>query len=221
MNRIYKRRSTKLNFFYNMSITNWIVLINIIFFIISVLALITYPEFWDYTVLKPSNILDGKSVWTLLTSMFLHAGLGHLFVNMMSLLFIGNFIERIIGRKRFLWFYLISGIVAGLFFVVFSFILKSNLDVAAVGASGAIFGLGGLLAILTPKLPVLVFFVIPMPMWAAMLFLLLFLWFLSLALELPIGNTAHLGGLLVGVIYGIYLRYKYKRKVAILNSYFR
>ena len=90
----------------------------------------------------------------------------------------------------------------------------------AVGASGALFALGGLLAVLTPKLKVLAFFIIPMPMWFAMIFLLGILWILTFTAGLPIGNAAHLGGALVGIGYGFYLRNKYKRKTKMISKYF-
>jgi len=221
--RRYTRKNLKpgfFDFFYNLSITNWIIFINVVFFIFALILFSYNSELFDYVALKPANILGLKNIWTLLTSMFMHGNFSHLFVNMISLMFIGNFVEKVIGRKRFFWFYMISGLVAGLFFVSLAFIFKTELDIYAVGASGAIFGLGGLLMILTPKLPVLVFFIIPMPMWAAMLFLLFGLWIISSIAGLPIGNTAHLGGLVVGVIFGLYLRNKYKRKVSMLNRMF-
>jgi len=207
--------------FSNLSVTNWIILINIIFFFFAFLLLAQNQSFLDYIALKPSNILQGKKLWTILTSMFMHGSLSHLFVNMISLMFIGNFVEQIIGRKRFFWFYMLSGLVAGLFFVFLALIFSNELNIYAVGASGAIFGLGGLLMILTPRLPVLLFFVIPMPMWLAMLFLLFGLWLISLFAGLPIGNTAHLGGLICGLVFGFYLRKKYKKKVMVLNRMFR
>lgn len=221
--RDYTKRnlSSRWDFFYNLSITSWLILVNVIFFILIVILTSQNQTFIEYIALKPDNILQGKYIWTLLTSMFMHGSFGHLFVNMISLMFIGNFVERIIGRKRFFYFYLLSGLIAGLFFVFLALIFKTELDISAVGASGAIFGLGGLLMILTPKLPVLVFFIIPMPMWIAMLFLLGVLWILSLIAGLPIGNTAHLGGLLAGVVYGLYLKNKYKKKVIMLNRTFR
>jgi membrane associated rhomboid family serine protease len=138
---------------------------------------------------------------------------------MLSLFFIGNFVERLIGRKRFLIFYILAGLVAAMFFVLLAFVFSSEMNSYAVGASGAIFALGALLMILVPRLPVLVFFVLPMPLWLGMLVLLFGIWILSYFAGIPIGNTAHLGGFLIGLAYGIWLRIKYKKKVRMLSYY--
>lgn len=174
----------------------------------------------SWIALMPSAILAGQYLWTFVTSMFMHAGFGHLFVNMLSLMFIGNFVEKLIGKKRFIGLYFGGGLFAGLFFVLVALATSSDLNVYAVGASGAIFALGGLLAVLTPRLPVLVFFVIPMPMWAAMGFLMFGLWALSSGFGLPIGNVAHLGGLIIGLGYGFYLKKKYPKKTEMIGKYF-
>jgi hypothetical protein len=202
--------------------TGWIVGINVVAFLgfLILVSTIGWNASADLLALKPSNILQGKVIWAFVTSMFLHAGVGHLFVNMLSLLFIGSFVERLIGKKRFLGIYLGGGLFAGLFFVLVSYFTGTDLNVYAVGASGAIFALGGLLAVLTPRLPVLVFFIIPMPMWMAMIGMLAILWVMSLSLGLPIGNVAHLGGLLVGVGYGVYLKIKYPKKTQMISRYF-
>ena len=90
----------------------------------------------------------------------------------------------------------------------------------SVGASGAIFGIAGVLAVLTPKLPVYIMFIpIAMPMWFAVIVILSLLWLISLIAQIPIGNTAHLGGLLAGISYGIYLRTRYKKRVYMLNRF--
>ncbi|MEM4230755.1 MAG: rhomboid family intramembrane serine protease [Candidatus Pacearchaeota archaeon] len=201
------------------STTNKIILTNILIFIVFTFLLIINEKVIDYFAVKPANIFEGKMMWTIFTSMFLHANLSHLFVNMVSLFFIGNFVEKLIGKKRMLLFYLLSGIIASLFFVFLSLIFKSEYNVYAVGASGAIFALASMLMVIVPKLPVFVFFIIPMPLWGAMLFLLFGLWIISYFAGLPIGNTAHFGGFVTGLIYGIYLRIKYNRKVKILNLY--
>jgi len=205
---------------WNIGITSKIILVNVFLFFIFWILTIINPNFIDYIALKPSNIFSGKNLWTILSSMFMHGSFSHLLVNMISLFFIGNFVERIIGAKRFAVFYLAGGIIAGISFVLLSLIFKSEFDTYAVGASGAIFSLAGLLMILLPRLPVLVFFVIPMPLWLGVLFLLFGLWAISVVAGLPIGNTAHLGGFVIGVIYGFYLKMKYPRKVEMLRMYF-
>ena len=203
------------NIFYksNFSYTSIIIFFNVIFLIgfLILTNFIDEMKLISLVALMPATIINGQAFWTFITSMFMHAGFGHLFVNMISLMFIGNFVEKLIGKKRFITLYFVGGIFASIFFILIAVATGIDLNVYAVGASGAIFALGGLLAVLTPRLPVLVFFVIPMPMWAAMGFLMFGLWALSLSMGLPIGNTAHLGGLIVGLGYGFYLRRKYQK----------
>jgi len=226
----FKVRFPKFNFSY----TRIIILVNVIFFMAATaLGVLSNPNcnqtLCRFIALSPSAVLMGKNLWTFLTSMFMHAGFGHLFVNMISLMFIGNFVEKLIGKKRFIRLFFVGGLFAGLFFVILTGLFGNTVLGArivgsplayAIGASGAIMALGGLLAVLTPKLPVMVFFVIPMPMWAAMGFLIFVLWGLSLGLGLPIGNTAHLGGLIVGVSYGLFLKKKYPDKTKMISKYF-
>jgi len=175
----------------------------------------------DAIAIKPSNILQGKYLWTFLTSMFMHGGLFHIFANMFSLIFIGSLVEKILGPKRYLWFYLFSGLFAGLLFVLSGLVFPADFNTYAVGASGALFGLVGVLVILTPNLPVYAMFIpIPIKMKYAGPGLLIILWLISAAGNLPIGNTAHFGGLLVGLAYGIYLRKRYRNKVQMLARHF-
>lgn len=206
----------------NLSYTSILIGINVVAFLVFLILIAGNNDSAaiSWVALMPATILAGEKLWTFVTSMFMHANLGHLFVNMISLMFIGNFVEKLIGRKRFLWLYLGGGLFAGLFFVGIAGITGADLNVYAVGASGAIFALGGLLAVLTPRLPVLVFFVIPMPMWAAMGVLMFGLWALSFGLGLPIGNIAHLGGLIVGLLYGVYLKRKFPKNTEMIARYF-
>jgi len=212
------------------SITIWLIIINVIAFVLSFLLMGVLGEekIISLIAIQPNAFFSG-AVWTLLTSMFMHGNFTHLFVNMISLFFIGGFVEKLIGRKRFFWLYMISGIFAGLFFVFLAYFfgvtelgmkIFGSPEISAVGASGAIFALGGLLAVLTPRLRVYVFFIIPMQMWVAIVVLLGVLWIASITAGLPFGNTAHLGGLLVGLGYGIYLKRKYPKKTRWLSNHF-
>ncbi len=201
--------------------TNVLIACNALFFLAFFIPLLANKQIIDAIALKPASILQGKFLWTFLTSMFMHADLIHLFVNMVSLFFIGNLVEKLIGKRRYIGLYLISGLFAGMFFVLTAFLFNNNLNAYAVGASGAIFGLGGVLMFLTPDLPVYLMFIpIPIKMKYAMPIMLLLLWILSFTAGLPIGNTAHLGGLIVGLFYGFYLRVKYKKKVLLMQRYF-
>ncbi len=175
----------------------------------------------DFIALQPANIFAGQYIWTFLTSMFMHGGVFHLFVNMLSLFFIGSLVEKILGQKRYLGFYLISGLFAGLFFVLFSLVFPADFNAYAVGASGALFGLVGILVLLTPNLPVYVMFIpIPIKMKYAAPGLLIVLWIISATTSLGIGNTAHLGGLIMGLAYGLYLRTKYPNKIREIQKHF-
>jgi uncharacterized protein len=220
----------------SLSVTTKIIIANVLFFVGFYIVLLSLGVtelnqllLLSNVALQPLAILSGQKIWTVLTHMFMHANFTHLFVNMLSLMFIGSFVEKLLGRKRFFWVYFTGGLVSALFFVTLAGFfgnfpigerLFGNPITFAVGASGAIFALGGLLAMLTPKLKVLVFFIIPMPMWMAMTFFMGFFWIITFVGGLPIGNSAHLGGLVTGLAYGVYLKYKYPRKTRIIARVF-
>lgn len=216
---------------FGLSINTILILINVILFFVFGLLIKFNILTIDSIAIKPSNIIQGKYLWTFLTSMFMHGGFFHLFVNMFSLFFVGTLLQRILGQKRYLYFYLIAGLFAGLFFVGLTFLAKDfswatslvgSVDSFAVGASGALFGLIGLMMFLTPNLPVYIMFIpIPIKIKYAAPGILVLLWLISVAGNVPIGNTAHFGGLIAGVIYGLYLRNRYKNKVRAINKHFR
>lgn len=217
---IYKRDKPQKKFF---NVTLILIITNVLFYI----AILALQQAYGDSVLQniaiqPSFILKGEKLWTIVSSMFMHGSILHLLVNMMSLLFLGSFLERLIGSKKFLFIYLLSGVIASLAFVFIAFAFNQDLSIPAVGASGAIFGIGGMLAVLTPRLPVYIMFIpIAMPMWLGIVLMLALMWLVSAVAGLPIGNTAHLGGFIAGVAYGFYLRIKNRKKMKILDRYFR
>lgn len=136
--------------------------------------------------------------WTIITSMFTHRDFWHLLANMLTLYFFGSFLNRITGLRYFLLTYFIGGIFSGLVILL----LSSPYSIT-IGASGAIFALGGSLAILTPRLKVFVFPIpVPMPLWVAIV-----IGFLILTLMPGVSWQGHLGGLLFGLLAGWYLRH--------------
>lgn len=259
-----------------------IIFINVIVFFVSLFLLAIYgSRFVELAALQPSAILAGKNLWTLLTSMFLHLSLGHLLANMASLFFIGMFVEKLIGKKRILAFYLIAGLFAGLFYATLAYFFGGSLiggrlfgtpEGFAIGASGAVFGLLGLLAVLTPRnkvfliagpiiaivlryalggffpdqsilgvidLLITFYFIfavfsmfsfnpamrrlalpLEMPFWILPIIAIVPLVVVGLYVDLPIGNAAHLGGLIAGLVYGFYLRNKYPKRTRMISRRF-
>lgn len=225
--KVYPQK--KRSFLSNLSVNTWIILINVLLWFILLISLSINPDFIKYFALQPMAFLSGQYLWTILTSMFSHVLFWHIFANMITLAFMGGFVQKILGQRRYLWFYLISGILASLFFILLSLLFGNselgatifgNPKIFALGASGAIFGLAGLITILIPRMKVLAFFVIPMPMWVAMVFFLGVFWILSAFAGLPIGNSAHLGGFLVGIVYGLYLKHKFPQKTNMIRRHF-
>ncbi|MFW6024896.1 MAG: rhomboid family intramembrane serine protease [Candidatus Woesearchaeota archaeon] len=147
--------------------------------------------------------------WIMFTAMFLHNGSMHLIFNMYVLVIFGPLIERKIGPKRFLLTYFISGVFASFSFGLFN-ILRGAPSARAVGASGAIMAVLGLVIMLLPHLKVLFFFVIPMDMRTAGIIFALIDLFGLVRGGTGIAHIAHLGGLACGVGYGYYLLKKKK-----------
>lgn len=212
-----KRRQS---IFSRFSVNTLIVFANVLLFVIFSILMYFNLVPIEYIAISPANILAGKYLWTFFTSMFMHGGVFHLFANMISLFFVGGLIQKLIGAKRYFYFYMVSGIFASLLYVFAALVFRSQLDTYAVGASGAIFGLLGLLMIIVPNLKVLVMFIIPVKMKYAAPGMLIMLWFISLAGNVPIGNMAHLGGFLIGIVYGLYLKNKYKNKTRMISRHF-
>ncbi|MCD6371753.1 MAG: rhomboid family intramembrane serine protease [Candidatus Aenigmarchaeota archaeon] len=149
-----------------------------------------------------------KQPWRFITSIFMHADPAHLFLNMFALLTFGNYLELKIKPKKFLLVFFASGILGNLAY----FLTSPTSSIPAVGASGAIFGIIGTLAILYPHL-IVYFFYVPMPLVFAAFFWTL-ISIVGMFIPSQIAHQSHLAGLLFGMIYGYYLKKKAsKRKV--------
>jgi len=219
--RVYKIPPKKKRFNFKLSFTIQLIILNAVVFLVLSSLLSKGILSLDVVAINPSNILSGMYLWTFISSMFMHAGFFHLFVNMFSLIFVGSLDERLIGKKRYLYFYLIAGIFASLFFIASGLLFPSDFNAYAVGASGALFGLIGLLILLTPNLPVYIMFIpIPIKIKYAAPGILVLLWIISLAGNIPLGNFAHLGGLVIGLLYGLYLRKRFPKKIKYIQKRF-
>ncbi len=154
------------------------------------------PSLVDRYLFDSRAILRGHQYERMLTSSFLHAGLGHLAFNLISLYSFGLGIERVYGAASFLLIYF-SGVLGGAFFSLW---LHRDEAYRAVGASGGVCGVIYAAIFLLPGTSVYIFF-IPYPVPAsvyAILFLGISIWGMQSRFG-HIGHDAHVGGALVGL----------------------
>jgi membrane associated rhomboid family serine protease len=115
---------------------------------------------------------------------------------MIGLYFLGGFFIRAAGERSFLAVFFLGGLAGNILFA-----LLANPFSTGIGASGGIFALGGALAVMVPRVPVLIFPIpVPIPLWVAIM-IFFFLSFLP-----GIAWQAHVGGLLLGLIAGLIFR---------------
>lgn len=149
---------------------------------------------------SPATFIDRP--WTIVTSMFVHSGFWHLIVNMITLYFFGAYLIELVGKGKFLTVYFGGGILGSILFIL----LAPHYSIG-VGASGAIFALGGALAMMRPKAPVLVFPIpAPIPLALAVIGSFVILSFLP-----SVAWQAHLGGIVFGLIAGYFFRKQERR----------
>ncbi len=165
-----------------------------------------YNTFLYYLTPSPATVIARP--WTILTSIFAHGGFTHLLVNGIVLFSLGPVLEMRIGRRKFVYLFLGAGILAGSAQLL---VIPSNIVI--LGASGAILGVLGTLTALSPRMPVLLFFFIPMQLWmVTLVFGGLSALLVFTAQGGPIAHMAHFIGLVVGLVYGYKLQREERRK---------
>lgn len=166
-----------------------IVMLCIVVFLIQVIV----PGFTEWILLDASKPLEA---WRFVTSIFAHGDLAHIVYNMFALLLFGSLLEWLIGGKRFIFVFFVTGILA-------NFVAVNFYDLS-LGASGAIFGVIGALVIVRPLLIVWAFG-LPMPMFVAGI-----LWAIGSIVGLftpsDVGDIAHLAGMVFGLLLGLVFR---------------
>ncbi|MEM0090621.1 MAG: rhomboid family intramembrane serine protease [Nitrososphaerota archaeon] len=153
----------------------------------------------------PALIMNGTSLHSLVTSMFLHADFFHIFFNMYALFLLGKDCEVAYGSRKFTLLYFLSGILAGILHSAYIYTLfPEEAYRPAIGASGAIFGVMASYAVLFPFRRLFVFFgLIPVAAPAIVVIFGLALIQLLYAIAMPLGSiayVAHVGGFITGLI---------------------
>lgn len=163
---------------------------NVVMFLLTASA----PVLYSALALVPMAVMSRP--WTPVTYMFLHAGLGHLFFNMIGLFFFGPRLEERLGDRDFLWLYFLGGIGGA----AFSFFFAPQYPV--VGASAAVYAILLAFAMFWPRERIYIWGVLPVEAWLlATLLVLGSLWSGISGGRSNVAHFAHLGGLAFGFGY--------------------
>jgi len=205
-------------------VTRAIIIINVIVFFVLLFSGSLEGAINDYGMI-PALIMDGRRLFTLLSSMFLHGGIIHLAGNMLYLYVFGDNVEYSFGHKTYLAFYLLCGIAAGVAHILATD--PASWNIPTIGASGAISGVLGAYLFLYPRARIVtlvfvrfIYFVrVPAVVFLGFWF---FYQFLTPILE-PMSSVAywaHIGGFLAGMALAPLLRRRGVRRVASRPSYY-
>jgi membrane associated rhomboid family serine protease len=201
-------------------VNRMLILVNVIVFLMMLLSdygLIDDNSFArdveEKFAMSPYYIVRGKRLFTLFTSMFLHAGWLHLIGNMLYLYIFGDNVEDVFGHMSYLVFYIICGLAASFTYIMsLESFIQTDL---VVGASGAISGVLGAYLVLYPKARILTLvfpLIVPIP---AVIFI--GFWFLIQWLNVifvsggMVAYWAHIGGFIAGMILALIFGLKRKR----------
>ncbi|MBQ4498492.1 MAG: rhomboid family intramembrane serine protease [Spirochaetaceae bacterium] len=146
------------------NVSLWLIVINVAIYFLYRLM----PAVNSILSLNIVHIIYNHAYWQFFTYMFAHANFEHVFFNMMGLFFFGVSVEKAIGSKEFLLFYLLAGAFCGIVSFVSYYVSAMAGNIMAyyyslLGASGAIYAVLLAYAIIFPRNVILVFFVLPLP----------------------------------------------------------
>lgn len=172
--------------------TPWVMrflIANVVMFLVR----IRFPAVLEWLAFSPRSALEHP--WTIVTYMFLHVDLWHLFFNMLALYFFGPMLEVRLGGRRFLGLYFVSGLVGALFSL-------GTPAARIVGASGAVYGVMLGFARYWPRVQVLIWGIIPVEAWLLIVGMTLLALFGGAGFGQPgVAHFAHLGGFAGGLVY--------------------
>jgi membrane associated rhomboid family serine protease len=187
------------------SFTVMLLIVNAVVFLVQLVSA-NFPHGEDIQYQYFALSLDGLRqgyVWQLLTFQFMHGGWMHIIFNSLAIFFFGRPVETVLGSKRFIGLYFVSGTIGGLVQMLFALAIPS-FDVPVVGASAGAMGLVAAFAVINwTERFTLLFYFIPITMngktllWASIGLAVLGM----LNVNSHIANAAHLGGIVAGFFY--------------------
>ncbi|MHC1738533.1 MAG: rhomboid family intramembrane serine protease [Ignavibacteriaceae bacterium] len=157
----------------------------------------------------------GFEVWQLLSYQFMHGGFSHILFNMFALWMFGAEIENVWGSKKFLLFYLLCGVGAGLLHLFLSPVL-SDILAPTIGASGAVYGIMIAFAMFFPDRYIYIYFFIPVKAKYLIGFMIILEFMLVDSAASNVAHLAHLGGALVGFLF---IMFDKNTKISVKDSF--
>lgn len=184
-------------------LVTWLVIINVVVHFMHLASSNFAGDGFARTFGLSLQGLSSFMFWQPLTYMFVHSltSIFHLVFNMIMLFFIGQEVERFLGQKRFLQFYITCGLVGGAAYLALGWIDPGFSTKPIVGASGAVYGLLIAAMIFFPQMQI-IFIVFPMPIRVFGLILVVILVFQAISpggIQNLGGEVCHIGGALAGV----------------------
>jgi membrane associated rhomboid family serine protease len=150
--------------------------------------------------LNPLGAGANFQIWQLITYQFMHGGFGHIFFNMFALWMFGMEIENLWGSKKFLFYYLLCGVAAGISQLFLPPLLGAPPGLT-IGASGAIYGVLIAFGLLFPNRYIYIYFLLPIKAKYLIGFLIALEFLLVNSAGSNIAHLAHLGGALAGFLF--------------------
>ena len=233
MSNYYRPRGIGGGFFsFPPVIKNLLIINGIVFFIQLLMDNFTfsgYPAWYlmnKWFALNPISGVDAAGnpynfqVWQLITYQFMHGGFSHILFNMFALWMFGSSIEDVFGSKKFLIFYLLAGISAGLLHLFISPLLGGT-SAVTIGASGSIYGVLIAYAMFFPDNLIFLYFLIPVKAKYLIGFLIVIEFLAVDSASSGVAHLAHLGGALFGFLYIMFDKNSYVSLKNLFNrSYF-
>ncbi|MAT48133.1 MAG: hypothetical protein CMO35_11995 [Verrucomicrobiaceae bacterium] len=182
-------------------VVKWLLIVNLGVFLVALLLdfWAASVEFGKFTIREG---IGGVQVWRLITFQFLHGDFGHLLFNSIAIYFFGAFVEQQLRSRAFLVFYLLCGVAGALGYAALVSVSDAYRDVGVVGASGGIFGILVVAAMIAPDMRVQLLFP-PVTLTMRLMAILMLGWGLLVVVtggKNAGGEAGHLGGALAGFL---------------------
>lgn len=181
-------------------VLKYLVLVTSAVFVLTFIPAIFFN--WDVPLrlfgLTPILVTHRGFLWQPVTYLFLHGGFFHILFNLFALWMFGSDLERTWGSRRFLFYFFLCGVGAGLFDVM----IQPWATTTTIGNSGAVYGILLAFGLLFPDRPIFLWFIIPVKAKWFVLAMGVIEFFSSLSTPgSGISHIAHVGGMLIGLVY--------------------